>query len=293
MKKIFLIILVGTVWTACKESIPPIVFGESQTLTLKDTAYVLPSTDIPDAQFRGVLIEDLTGVRCVVCPKAAAAAAEIKENATTNEVVILGLYPTGFNALTYPIDEYPDLRTDVAQNIGANIYQFSSLPAGGINRMVFDGETKRDIAFNTWSNRVSTFAGEKTIVNVDLDLDQVNDSTLNLNGNFVFMEATESTPFITIMLLEDNIKHPQYYSGGTDKEYKHKHVVRKAYTPYNGTPLLSGDIEETSKGLKVEKGWQLIIPSNVILDNASIAVILNYNDNENREVINCKEVKLK
>jgi len=33
-------------------------------------------------------------------------------------------------------------------------------------------------------------------------------------------------PYVTVMILEDNIKHPQYYSGGTDKEYKHKHVLR-------------------------------------------------------------------
>jgi hypothetical protein len=124
-------------------------------------------------------------------------------------------------------------------------------------------------------------------------IDHVNDSTFNVNSNFIFTAATDSDPFVTLMLLEDNIKHPQYYSGGTDKEYKHKHVVRKAYTPYNGTPLLPGEISETSRGLRIEKGWQIIIPSDVDVDEASIAVFINYNDEENREVAQCTEVRLK
>ncbi|MDG2455696.1 MAG: Omp28-related outer membrane protein [Bacteroidia bacterium] len=293
MKKLIALIVVVAAWSACKESVPPIIFGEDSTLILPDTAYVLASGDIPEAQFRGVLIEDITGVKCVNCPSAAAAASEISANATTNKVVILGLYPTGFRALTFPFPDYIDPRTEVAQNIGANIYQFASLPAGGVNRKIFDGETKRDISFNTWENRSNSFEGEKSDVNIEVVIDQVNDSTFNVNSNFIFTAATDSDPFVTLMLLEDNIKHPQYYSGGTDKEYKHKHVVRKAYTPYNGTPLLPGEISETSRGLRIEKGWQIIIPSDVDVDEASIAVFINYNDEENREVAQCTEVRLK
>jgi hypothetical protein len=293
MKKLIAILAVIAVWSACKESIPPIFFGEDETVTLRDTAYILASAEIPEAQFRGVLVEDITGVKCVNCPDAAAAAAEINASATTNEVVILGLYPTGFRALTFPFPDYIDPRTEVAQNIGANIYQFSSLPAGGVNRKIFEGESKRDISFNTWVNRSNSFAGEKSDVNIDITVDQVNDSTFNINGDFVFTAATDSDPFVTLILLEDNIKHPQYYSGGTDKEYKHKHVVRRAYTPYNGTPLLNDEINETSRGLRVEKGWQIIVPNGVVVEEASIVVFINYNNNENREVAQCTEVKLK
>ncbi len=293
MKNLLAIIAVVVVWSACKESVPPIFFGEDEIEILGDTAYMLASADIPEAQFRGVLVEDITGVKCVNCPNAAAVAAEINANAATNEVVILGLYPTGFRALTFPFPGYTDPRTEVAQNIGANIYQFASLPAGGVNRKIFDGETKRDISFNTWVNRSNSFEGERSDVNIDCTVDQVNDSTFNVNGDFIFTAATDSDPFVTLILLEDNIKHPQYYSGGTDKEYKHKHVVRKAYTPYNGSPLLTGEITETSRGLRVEKGWQITVPNGVVVDEASIAVFINYNDNENREVAQCTEVKLK
>jgi len=293
MKKIFLALIVAGVWSACEESIPPINFCGEQTVTLKDTAYTLTESNIPEADFRGILIEDITGVKCVACPNAAAAATAIQNDATTNPVVILGLYPTGFRALTFPFPDYIDPRTEVAQNIGANIYNFASLPAGGVNRKVFDGETKRDIDFGTWANRANTFSGEKATVNLNVVVDQVDDTTFNINGDFVFMETLVADPFVTIMLLENNIKHPQYYEGGTDYEYKHKHVVRAAYTPYNGTPLLTGDIDQTSRGLRVEKGWQIVVPEGVVLDEASIAVFLNYNDNENKEVIQCTEVKLK
>lgn len=277
----------------CKESIPPIVFGDSETLVLQDTAYFLETADIPESEYRGILIEDLTGVRCINCPDAAEAAAAIKETATTNPVVILGLYPTGFRAFTTPYEGYVDLRTETAQNIGANIYNFFSLPAGGVNRRIFDGETERYIPFSTWANRANTFSGEKAVANLDITIDQVDDSTFNVNSEIVFTENPDAQPFISIFLLEDNIKHQQDYSGGSDKEYKHKHVVRKAYTPYNGTPLLIGEITEATKGLKVEKGWQIAVPEGVDVYEASVAVFLNYNDNENKEVIQCTEVRLK
>ena len=47
-------------------------------MVLKDTCYQLDAVDMPAPEHRGVLIEDLTGVRCVACPNAAKAAKETK-----------------------------------------------------------------------------------------------------------------------------------------------------------------------------------------------------------------------
>ncbi|MDB4106952.1 Omp28-related outer membrane protein [Bacteroidia bacterium] len=276
----------------CKESDPPIDFGGKSALVLKDTVYT--TSDIPAADFRGVLVEDLTGVRCVACPNAADVAADVKANETTNPVVIIGYYPQAPRSLTEPFPEYLDMRTEVAQLVGTNIYNFSNiLPAGGVNRRLFDGEQTLNAGFAKWVNQAKVFDGEKSIVNMELEKEQVNDSTINVAAKFTFVSDADYTPFVTVLVTEDGIKHPQYYSGGTDKEYKHKHVVRLALTSYNGNPLITGSAFEAVKGTVVEKGWQITITNGINIDEANIAVLVNYNDANNKEVIQCQELKLK
>jgi hypothetical protein len=294
MKKIFALTLVAlVVIPACKENKPSITFGESGTKVLSDTTYFLTEAEIPEADYRGILVEDLTGVKCIACPNAADAAKAIKDNSANNPVVILGLYPTGFRSLTFPFTGYLDPTTDIAQDIGSNIYGFASLPAGGINRVVFDGETSRNIEFASWANRANSYDGEKSIVNMNLSVKETSSSTFELKGEFSFTDDAAAEPFVTIFLLENNIVHPQYYSGGTDNEYSHQHVVRFGYTPYNGNKLLSDNTVTATRGLYVRKGWEIDIPADVNIDEASLAVFINYNDDENREVIQCTEVKLK
>lgn len=298
MKKIFVVIITLALLAGCDET-KPNVFPQDVAEKLEgvDTTYTISASEIPEADFRGVLIEDLTGVQCVACPNAAAAAAIIDSSATTNEVVVLGLYPTDPRVLTSPYPGYPDLRTEIAQDVAENIYDFGNqLPGGGINRVLFDGESRLNITYTTWGNRSNSFSGEKSIVNIQAETEQSldNDSTINLSAKFSFTEDAENTPKILLFLLEDDIKHPQKSQAGKIDDYKHKHVVRRAYTPYNGSELLTGtEITEANAGVVVERGWKLTIPSFVDKDNASVAIVVAYSTDETREVIQCTELKLK
>ena len=78
---------------SCKESNPPIDFGKAGVTLLNDTIYTLASGDIPVAENRAILIEDLTGVRCPNCPQAADVAKHIEDTMSSTEVFIVGLYP--------------------------------------------------------------------------------------------------------------------------------------------------------------------------------------------------------
>ncbi len=290
MKKNGIILALAVLWMGCEESTPVILFN---TLELQDTAFVLSQSEIPEAEYRGILVEDVTGVRCVACPNAAEVASQIKKNATTNPVVVFGLYPTGLRALTEPFKDFEDLRTEVSQSIGDNIYQFTSLPAGGVNRKIFDGETKRNIPFSTWASRANSFNGEKSVANLNVKIDQVDSDTFIVNTDIVFTKMPDAEPFVSVFLLENNIIHPQDFIPNTIPDYSHQHVVRKAYTPYNGIPLIKDQNTTMRVGLKVLRGWKIVIPDGVDINEASIAVFLNYNDNENREVFQCTEESLK
>jgi ABC-type sulfate transport system substrate-binding protein len=59
--------------------------------------------------------------------------------------------------------------------------------------------------------------------------------------------------------------------------------------------MLSGDsnCEFVDIGTAIEKGWEINVPKNVNAQNASIVILVNYNDGDNKEVIQCRELKLK
>ena len=291
MNKIWVGIILSLVWWSCKESLPPIDFGQAGVQELKDTTYVTSDADLPEAQYRGVLIEDLTGVKCVACPNAAIAAKNIKDSEKDNHVVILGMYPQGPLSFTLPYDGYVDMRTETAQLVATNIFDFgNSLPAGGINRTQFDGEPSVRIPYATWTNRANTFDGQKSIVNVDLSANEFTDSSYAVHGKFTFTDATTAQPYVIIYILEDGINHPQAYIDKVDTDYIHKHVVRAAVTPYNGSPMLSGS---ASKGTTVERSWEIVLPEGIDINKASVVALVNYNEVDNKEVIQCQEIKLK
>jgi len=55
----------------------------------------------------------------------------------------------------------------------------------------------------------------------------------------------------------------------------------------------NSNCQTVERGTVIEKGWELVIPENVNTQNASIVILVNYNDGNNKEVIQCQELKLK
>jgi hypothetical protein len=295
MKKLGLALIVILCVQACKESLPPIDFTVP-VMRLIDSSSVIAEGNIPVAEKRGVLIEDLTGVRCVACPNAAVAATAIKNNDKDSVVVVVGLYTTGPRSLATPVDEDTDedLRTEVAQLIGTNIFGFSNiLPGGGVNRSPQSEGELINVGFSQWQSLANTFAGKKSIVNMTLDKEEVNDSTVDVFSTFEFTSKPESQPFVSVFLLENDIPVAQKRLSGTDYEYIHEHVLRKAYTPYNGALLFGTDDIEVVRGSRIKWAWNITVPSYVNREKASLVFVINYNDGDNKQVIQCKEVKLK
>ena len=276
----------------CKESNPPIDFGKAGVTLLNDTSYMLNAADIPNPEYRSILVEDITGVRCPNCPQAAKIAKHIQDTMKLSDVYIVGLYPPNPPSLTLPFPGYEDLTSETSQLISANIFAFSSLPAGGVSRKLYSGQTEINIPNSLWENSARTLDGTSSTVNLEITKLQINDSTFQIKSKSTFTEKPAHQVFITVLLLEDGILHPQYNTSGTDQNYIHKHVLREAFTPYNGSPLKIPGGLEIDRGVVVEKGWEVVIPENVNIANASILVLLNYNDASNKEVLQCSEIKL-
>lgn len=276
----------------CEESLPPIDFS---TTNSGDWVYaLLDESEVPNAQDKTIVIEDLTGVRCSACPKAAETAKNIKDS-YKEKAVVIGIYPQEPKSLTTPYNGFPDLRTDNGQLIASNLFDFSNqLPGGGVNRRLFQGQPAFNIPFNTWLNASSEIDKEKAVVNMSLSLTEVTEKEFVVKTDLLFTEPTTSSPFITILLLENNIAHPQTTFTGTDNGYVHHHVLREMYTPYNGSPIFSLLTSlAPDRGVTATKSWTIIVPENVDVNEASLVVLINYNGTDNKEIIQCKEIKLK
>lgn len=284
MKKIVgSLLLLGFVsFTSCKESLPPIDFAETEPFITE--TYVLGSVSQPP-QEKHVLIEDLTGVRCPNCPAAAERASEIK-NANPNRVHIVAHYTKQPVNLTFPFPN-EDKTTDEATLIYTNIFGSPALPGGGVNRRPLTGETNLNQVHNHWASSANVILKETSNVVVEPQITQVDDSTLFLQSTFTFLEELEGNTFVSIMLLEDDIEGSQLTDTGDNHHYIHEHVLRKMYTPYNGTILFSN----AEKGRVLKGEWNLEIPKNVNIEHASVLLIVNRNDAENKEVIQVMGVK--
>ena len=191
MKKCFLLAAVIYVVVGCQESIPPVNMELVKGLVY-DTTMRVPLSQLPSADNRVLLIEDVTGVRCTGCPNAAQIAADIKDNSTAGGVVIVGVYPTTPKSLTTYISPYEDLfyqarlTSELSQLIAQNIYMVGgTLPGGGLNRKILDG--KINVDYNTWLNHANSLKYLKAIVNLETNLSFINDSTAKLRSRALFV----------------------------------------------------------------------------------------------------------
>lgn len=278
-----LVVLLG--FSACEEILPPIDFSKPVEKR-KDTTYVNSNVTEP-IQDKGILIEDLTGVRCVNCPTAALRAKSL-DSMYPDRVAVVGLYTAAPVNLTFPHDNSEDLRTEFATNIYTNLYSSPPLPAGGINRKIFDGQNEINQANQLWPSRVQIELPLKSDVNLDISVSRDNDSTVVLHTKQIFRKNIDKEVFISILLLENDIEASQSTPTGEDHEYVHEHVLRHMYTPYNGTPLYN----KPENGRVIEKDYVLVVPSHVNQDHATFVVFLNLNEAGNKEVLHVKEVHL-
>lgn len=293
-KKLAVLALIVTAFASCVENPPPVNLGKDKTVIQNDTIYKLSEANIPNADPQNILIEDMTGVRCSNCPKASKAAKAVKDT-FGDRVVILGLYSTSPDNLTWPFSGYEDLRRPDAQLIGTNIYNFQNqLPAGGVNRRLFAGQSSLNYDYKLWMDGAIQLYHENSIVNLQLTKEQVDDTTFNIGAKITFTSTPDYDPFVSIALLEEGIPHPQTQPTGVDDmNYIHYHVMRTMYTPYNGEPIFkTGDIEP-ERGVVVERVWQIVVPDYVDVNKASVALFLNYNDANSKEVLQCMEIELK
>lgn len=272
----FVLLFVG-----CEEIPPKIDF--SVPYKTKDTTYI--AANIATPQHKAVLIEDITGVRCVNCPQAAAKAKEIITEKTEDSVVAMALYINQLSNFTTPWDGFPVLNSEIATNMVDFYGVPSGLPNGYVDRAVYAPQTVRFYAYTTWKNLVNQRLKMPTPVNISFN-NSLSGRKVIVNLKLEYTSSVSSTHKYCLYLIEDGIVSKQ--TGATDPDnYVHNHVLRYSFGNPLGT-ILSANLVP---GRTFEKLLEYDIPTSYIMDNCRLVCVVT--DVATGEVVNVREVHVK
>lgn len=274
-------------FSGCDEVPPFIDFSEPGKST--DTSYIV--TPSPPAQHKIVLIEDITGVRCVNCPSAAIKIKEIINNKTEDSVISIALYPWPGNTnnlytLTAPYDGFPIVASDISSQIVESIGIPVGMPNGYVDRNIFAPQTVRYNPVGNWGNLVNMRLKLTTPVNISLKK-SVSGKKIAVDVKLQYTESISGTHKFALYLIEDNIISKQATTSGTNDNYIHNHVLRHTFDLAVGKVLTATLVP----GRTFEKHYEYEASPDYKIENCYVVcVILN---TTTEEVINVRKIALK
>lgn len=278
----FVLLIIG-----CGE-IPPFIDYSEPILLARDTTYV--TNDFQRQVKKNVLIEDISGVRCKNCPSAAEIAHNIQVKNEKGRVVVLTLHSKQYTGNTAPFDDSADtFNTQEATDIVISFLgEPIGLPSGAIDRKLFDGNQKKTIeAYRTWE----TFVNKQMALNAkaELDLTVIQESGRSVIANIktTFVEDDPNPVYLSVFIVESHITSRQTMPNSPTNNYQYEHnaILREGVTSWSGLKLA----ESVKAGRVFEKGLRFDIPPKYVIDNCSIVVLINKNDKQSTEVIQCIE----
>ncbi|MFT5723065.1 MAG: hypothetical protein ACI9JN_000170 [Bacteroidia bacterium] len=290
MKKLNLIWIVVILF-GCKE-VPPFIDRSAPIVLASDTTYI--TTDIPQNIKKNVLIEDISGVRCNNCPKAAVIAHDIQERNDPGRIVVLTLHSNKNGGFTMPFENGESKDTfntiEATEIISTLIGEPIGLPAGAIDRKLFEGETSKvNQKYATWESQVNLQLALEAKAKLELEVIKKSGRTVVANVKTTFAEADATPVYLSIFIVESKIKSKQKLPDNTyDKDFVHNAILRKGVTNYAGIELA----QSVEIGRVFEKGFEFEIPEKYIMDNCTIVVLVNKNDPESTEIIQCIEMPI-
>lgn len=206
----------------------------------EEVPVTLPTnTDQPGGNYaQNVLIEEYTGVRCQNCPAGAQLLEELKR--IHGERLVIVSVHGGFFA--QPTNKENKLKLDNAdgEELIRIFNQPQGYPSAMINRKVYSGQSSVFLGGGSWAGYVDE--EKKGQPSIGMDLEIQSDSTLrklNIACELNTLITPSANPvFLSVVLVENNIRDAQLGPAGVDTNYIHRHVMRK---------FISG-----TQGLKIE-----------------------------------------
>ena len=221
---------------------------------------------------RAVLIEDLTGQRCINCPDGNDIITDIIKTYGEDNVIAVGIHcgPLGFAGNSKRVG----LMTDT----GVEYYKYW---ANGTNlgqpSAIFNRKKGPSDNFNNWAAEVGLIISEKA--NLSIDITNAYDAKKRELTTKVGAFGVNGTVNgkLQVWIVEDGIKAMQMMpDGSANQEYIHNHVFRAAV---NGT---WGEEVTVKEGETTSKDYSYVLPETWNAENISVvAFVYNKSGVEN------------
>lgn len=219
---------------------------------------------------RAVLIEDLTGQRCINCPTGTDIITGIIKTYGEDNVIAVGIHcgPLGFAGNSKRVG----LKTDTGDEYythwanGTNLGQ----PSAIFNRKKGKGPIDN---LNNWAAEVGLIISEKANLSVNIaNAYDAKTRKLTTKVGAFGVNGTVSGK-LQVWIVEDGIKAMQLMpDGSANQEYIHNHVFRAAV---NGT---WGEEVTVKEGETTSKDYSYVLPETWNAENISVVAFV-YNDN--------------
>jgi hypothetical protein len=246
-----------------------LAFGAACT-EIGPTIVPLEDSGTPSAPIvQRVFVEEFSGVRCVNCPAGSAEIAQL-EARYPGRLVVTSIH-AGFFSNPYAENRY-DFRTPEGNNLLNLLGQPLGYPSAVINRRKFEGEADLQLSRAQWAGFIAEELGKTP----QLDLQMVvnyDSSRRELRADVDVLRLvpglnTEGLR-LSVFMTESNIADVQLGPDGKNPEYPHQHVLRRALTPYDGSPIG----EDLNSRSPVRRSYTLLLPSNWNASNCRIIAV--------------------
>lgn len=255
-----------------------------------EVAYNLEKPKIGD---RKMLVLDMTGVRCVNCPKAADEIENLKAIYGDDNIVAVGVHGDDFFGPKYKESKY-DFRTDQARVFYHSLGTALGLPTGTVNYRYNSPEKNFFYDFPQWASLLAQDVTTPAQVKIDVE-NHFDNVSRKLTSKVTVTATTDIVrPLrITVMLTEDHIMDLQLTPGLHDPiMYDHKHVLREILTSETGDAL-TGSMKQ---GEAVVRTYDFTLPAEDgwwNADNCHIVAFVNWGTNDTQETLQAQEKSIK
>ena len=183
-----------------------------------------------------VLIKDFTGARCVNCPDAATYAHNLQHQLGEDHIFIMSVH-AGF--LAQPMGSFPDFLTDEGTEWYNN---HDSNPLFAVDHVALtDGNT---LNVNQIDAPVAAALAEEQSFEIQVKPNYNETSRqLNVEVNALALADKEGEFSITVCLVEDHIIGWQTTTGGVDREYDFRNVLRGTLNGAYGDEFATSGVE--------------------------------------------------
>lgn len=218
---------------------------------------------------RAVLIEDLTGQRCINCPTGTDIINGIIQTYGEDNVIAVGIHsgPLGFKGNAKRVGLMTDTGDEYYKKWanGTNLGQPSA---------IFNRKKAPSDNLNNWAAEVGLIISEKAnlYVNIDNAYDAKTRTLTTKVEAFGVNDTVTVSGKLQVWIVEDGIKAMQMMpDGSANQEYVHNHVFRAAV---NGT---WGEEVTVKEGETTTKQYPYVLPETWNAENISVVAFV-YND---------------